>query len=185
MLSQYSRQNVSLVWFVCVMAWGWIVIDMILGAVIGDGLWVVCSIRTYKNFTFLPAWNVVVSLSIIKIVWFTNPKTICSTMDFSCGRAPACFMNCHVEECSSDLRVGLRQASHVEECRGCPAGWRIGRTQFWGWIYNCCSAVHGWSTWWRCNLLISAILVLCSSLCNLVITRCKNNIMEMLASFVL
>lgn len=38
MLSQYSRQNVSLVWFVCVMAWGWIVIDMILGAVIGDGL---------------------------------------------------------------------------------------------------------------------------------------------------
>ncbi|ONI32692.1 hypothetical protein PRUPE_1G380100 [Prunus persica] len=68
------------------------------------------------------AWNVVVSLSIIKIVWFTNPKTICSTMDFSCGRAPACFMNCHVEECSSDLRVGLRQASHVEECRGCPAG---------------------------------------------------------------
>lgn len=38
MLSQYSRQNVSLVRFVCVMAWGWIVIDMILGAVIGDGL---------------------------------------------------------------------------------------------------------------------------------------------------
>ncbi|KAL6295717.1 hypothetical protein ACE6H2_003859 [Prunus campanulata] len=32
------------------------------------------------------AWNVVLSLRIIEIVWFTNPKTICATMDFSCGR---------------------------------------------------------------------------------------------------
>lgn len=62
------------------------VIDLILGAVIGDGVWVVRSICTCKNFTLLPAWNVIVSLSIIEIVWFTNPKTICSTMDFSCGR---------------------------------------------------------------------------------------------------